>query len=317
LSGARGGSMLRVLALPLALLALTADSQPRGRGVVLSGDVAWPALTDGAIIYTAGDDDVVTLRGGVPGATLGPFIVRDSHRAIDVSSSATVGRLAVSSLDAQVTGGCIRAHADVVVVRNTHCVMVGGPQSGGVNMPFGLEVIAARTVSIEDSSFDGFQWQAPADRYWNGDGITIERGVAGVQFRRVRADGNTDAGFDVRPFALMSDVSAAGNCRNFRFWSGGDVGTLTTGDAVKRGGTSACSGIWLNGSFAGPRPTLHIRKLIVRMSRPAMIIEVETGPADIQIDACDIEAPKGTSMVTFEKGAGEVRLGRGCRLPAA
>jgi hypothetical protein len=113
----------------------------------------------------------------------------------------------------------------------------------------------------------------------------------------------------------MSDVSASGNCRNFRFWSGGDVGTLTTGDAIKRGGTSACSGIWLNGSTSGPRPTLHIRKLIVRMTRPAMIVEVETGPADIQIDECDIRAPAGTTMIKFERGAGEVRLGRGCQVP--
>jgi hypothetical protein len=224
--------------------------------------------------------------------------------------------LAVNGVQAEVTGGCIRAHGDVVVVRNTHCVMSGGPQSGSVNMPFGLEIIAAKTVLIEDSSFDGFRWRTSADHYWNGDGITIERDVSGVQFRRVRANGNTDAGFDVRPYALMSDVSASGNCRNFRFWSGGDVGTLTTGDAIKRGGTSACSGIWLNGSRQGPRPTLHIRKLVVRMTRPAMIIEVETGPADIRIDECDIEAPAGTSMVTFEKEAGEVRLGRGCRVPA-
>jgi hypothetical protein len=308
--------MFKILGLPLILLALTADSQPRARGIVLSGDVVWPEFADAAVVYSAPDDDVVTLRGGVPNAAIGPLTVRDSYRALDVSSSAIIGRLAVSGVHAEVTGGCIRAHADVVVVRNTHCTMVDGPQSGSVNMPFGLEIISAKTVSIEDSSFDGFQWRTSENHYWNGDGVTIERDVAGVQFRRVRADGNTDAGFDVRPYALMSDVSASGNCRNFRFWSGGDVGTLTTGNAIKRGGTSACSGIWLNGSLGGPRPMLHIRKLIVRMTRPAMIIEVETGPADIQIDECDIEAPSGTSMLTFERGAGEVRLGHGCRVPA-
>ena len=45
-----------------------------------------------------------------------------------------------------------------------------------------------------------------------------------------------------------------------------------------------------------------------------MIIEVETGPADIAIDRCDISAPQGTTMVRFEKGAGDVRLGPGCDL---
>jgi hypothetical protein len=244
---------------------------------------------------------------------IGPATVRDAYRMVYVSRSADVGRFAVDGVRASVTYSCIRAHADVVVVRNLHCTMTGGPQTGRVNMPFGLNITAGKSVSVEDSSFNNFQWRAPSNRYWNGDGITIEAGVAGVQFRRVTANDNTDAGFDVRPFALMSDVSASGNCRNFRFWSGGDVGTLTTGDAVKRGGTSACSGIWLNGAASGPRPKLHIRKLVVRMTRPAMIFEVETGPADIEVDECDIQAPAGTSMIKFEKGAGQVRLGRGCR----
>ena len=306
--------MSRAVALSIALLALTADRQPAERATFLTGDVDWPGAARNAAIFSAGPEDVVTLRGLVPNAAIGPAIVTDSHRAVDVSRSAVVGRFAVDGLNAHVTAGCVRTHADVVVVRNTHCEMTGGPQTGGVNMPFGLEILAAKTVSIEDSSFNGFQWRAPPYRYWNGDGVTIERDVAAVQFRRVSADDNTDAGFDVRPFALMSDVSASGNCRNFRFWSGGEVGTLTTGNSVKRGGISACSGIWLNGSITGARPTLHIRKLIVRMTRPGMIVEVETGPADIQIDECDIVAPAGTSMITFERGAGEVRLGRGCKL---
>ena len=307
--------MIRSIASTIAGLALAADSDPGSPGLVLTGEVAWPGIAGDAAIEGAGNGDLVTLRGVVPDALIGPATVRGSYRAVYVSRSASVGRFAVDGLSAQVTDACIRVHADVVVVRNTHCVMVGGTQSGGENMPFGLQITGAKSVSIEDSSFDGFQWRAAPDRYWNGDGVTIESGVAGVQFRRVSANGNSDAGFDVRPYALMSDVSAANNCRNFRFWSGGDVGTLTTGDAVKRGGISACSGIWLNGSAGGARPKLHIRKLIVRMTRPAMIVEVETGPADIEIDRCDIEAPAGTSMITFEKGAGEVRLGNGCRIP--
>jgi hypothetical protein len=303
------------LALILALT-LSADSGAESHAISLTGEVAWPGAQRGAAIEGSPDDDVVTLQGNVPTAAIGPATVRGAYRVVYVSREATVGRFAVDGLNAQVTYSCIRAHAEVIVIRNMRCAMRGGPQTGRVNMPFGLNITAAKTVSIEDSSFDGFQWRAPANRYWNGDGITIERDVAGVQFRRVTANDNTDAGFDVRPFALMSDVSASGNCRNFRFWSGGDVGALTTGDSVKRGGTSACSGIWMNGSETGARPKLHIRKLIVRMSRPGMIFEVETGPADIEVDECDIEAPRGTTMITFEKGAGEVRLGRGCRLPA-
>jgi hypothetical protein len=309
--------MIRSIFLILSAAALAADTEPESHSLFLTGEVVWPGAVGPASIQGVQNDDVVILHDAVPNALIGPASVQGAYRVVYTSHSATVGRFAVDGLIANVTYSCIRAHAEVVIIRNMRCAMIGGPQSGRVNMPFGLNITAARTVSIEDSSFNGFQWRAAANRYWNGDGITIERDVAGVQFRRVTANDNTDAGFDVRPYTLMSDVSASGNCRNFRFWSGGDVGTLTTGDAIKRGGVSACSGIWMNGAVSGPRPRLHIRKLIVRMTRPAMIVEVETGPADIQIDECDIEAPAGTSIITFEKGAGTVRLGRGCEIHGA
>jgi hypothetical protein len=305
--------MSRLTILAAALIAVVSVPDSKASPLFLRGIVDWPGSGASRVI-DAGGDDAATLRGVVPSAVIGPVKVMNAHRVLDVSQSAVVSQINVDGVEAQVTDGCIRAHADIVVVRSTHCVMTGGPQSGGVNMPFGFEVTAARTVLVENSSFDGFQWTAAPNRYWNGDGITIEKDVAGAQFRGVSANNNSDAGFDVRPFAILSDVSAAGNCRNFRFWSGADAGTLTTGDSVKRGGISSCSGIWLNGSSAGPRPRLHVARLVVRMRNPGTIIEVETGPADIRIDHCDIQAPAGTRMIEFDKGAGSVELGVGCRL---
>jgi hypothetical protein len=294
-------------------LLLAGSSVPASSTVFLTGDIVWPGIIQSELIDGRGDD-VVTLRGQVPSAIIGPVAARNAYRVIDVSRDATVSRFEVRRLEAQVTDACIRAHADVVVVREAHCTMTGGPQSGGVNMPFGLEVTSAKTVYVEDSSFDGFQWRAPPYRYWNGDGITMELGVASAQFRRVSANNNSDAGFDLRPFAILSDVSAANNCRNFRFWSGADAGTLTTGDTIKRGGISSCSGIWLNGSSGALRPSLHIRNLVVRMKNAGTIIEVETGPADIRIDRCDIEAPRGTTMIEFDRERGKVDLGPGCHV---
>ena len=309
--------MNRLIGLSVALLALPAGSQLVARAdVSLTGDVVvWPGASTPSVIYAAGDSNVATIDGNVSSATMGPATIRDSYRAIDVGASAAVGRFQASDVDAIVTAACIRTHADVVVVRRARCAMTGEPQVGRINMPFGLQVMSARTVLVEDSSFDGFQWRGPRDRYWQGEGISIERGVDGVQFRRVTANRNTDAGFDIKPFAILSDVYAADNCRNFRFWSGAEAGTLTTGDTVKRGGISSCSGIWLNGSETGPRFKLHIKKLVVRMSRPQVIIQVENGPADIDIGECDIQAPAGSEMIRFDQGAGEVRLGRGCQLP--
>lgn len=311
-------SRLPLLAGILPLLALLADSQSATEApIFLTGRVLWPDASHSLWLNAARTKNLVTLQGLVPSAVIGPATVRTPYRVLFADLEANVGRIEVRGIHGLVTDSCARVHGDLVVVRGTHCLMVGGPQAGPVNMPFGLNVTSARQVVVEDSSFDNFQWRAPTGQYWNGDGITIEKDVAAARFERVSANDNTDGGFDVRPFAIMNDVSAAGNCRNFRLWNGGEVGTLTTGDSLKRGGISACSGIWLNGSGGAHRPRLHIARLIVRMRKPGLIFEVETGPADIVVDRCDIEAPAGTSMVEFEKGAGQVRMGVGCGLPAS
>lgn len=304
--------MLRLFVTSAAVALLPAASAPEDLSLnVMTGPVAWPAKSADVPVDGHGEE-VVTLRGEIPSAVIGPVQVRNAYRVLYVSRLASASRIEVRGLDAQVTDACIRAHANLVFVRDTHCIMTGGPQSGGVNMPFGLDITSARKVLVENSSFDGFEWRAAPNRYWNGDGVTIEKDVDAAEFRNVSANDNSDAGFDVRPFAIVTSASASGNCRNFRFWSGADVGILTTGDTIKRGGISSCSGIWLNGASSGIRPRLHIRKLVVRMKRPGTIIEVETGPADIRIDECDIRAPRGTSMIVFDKGPGETRLGRGC-----
>ena len=297
-------------------VSLAADSGPKAaEPIKLTGEVVWPGSTQPLSIDGSGTSFLLSLEGMIPEAVIGPATVRNSFQVVHVSKAATVGRLEVRGLNAEVTDACVRGHADVVVIRDIHCTMTGGPQVGRDNMPFGLQVQAAQTVSVEHSSFQGFLWEGPPDRYWIGEGVTIERGVGGVHFNDVTSNGNTDAGFDIKPFVTMSNVSASDNCRNFRFWSGADVGTLTTGDTIRRGGNTSCSGIWLSGSDTGPRPRLHIKKLIVRFSRPGLIIQVENGPADIQIDECDIRAPAGTSMVRFASVPGQLSTGRGCDLP--
>jgi hypothetical protein len=280
----------------------------------LTGAVAWPGFSSPLSFQGDPELELLSLEGIIPAAVIGPATVRNAFQVVHVSQWATVGRLEVRGLDAQVTDACVRGHADTVVIHEVHCTMTGGPQTGRVNIPFGLQISGGDSVSVTNSSFQGFLWSGPADRYWIGEGVTIESGVTGVQFESVTSNGNTDAGFDIKPFVVMNHVSAFDNCRNFRFWSGADVGTLTTGDTTRRGGNTSCSGIWLSGSDTGPRPKLHIRKFVVRMTRPGTLIEVENGPADIQIDECDIQAPAGSSMVNFKKGPGNLVLGRGCKL---
>ncbi len=126
------------------------------------------------------------------GAGDGPRLIsRDRCRG-----SASVGRFEAHDIDAKVDADCIRAHADVVVVRRAHCAMTGEPQVGRINMPFGLQVTSA-----------GRCWsRTAASRIFNGALRIFASGTArafrssatsaGVQFRRVTANNNTDAGFD-------------------------------------------------------------------------------------------------------------------------
>ena len=306
---------LRIVGCLLLLaVALTADSGPRAAPLKLTGTVEWPGLSPPLSIQGDPRLELLSLEGEIPSAVIGPATIRNTFQVVHVSQSATVGRLEIRGLQAEVTDACVRGHADVVIVRDVHCTMIGGPQTGRVNIPFGLQVSGGNSVSVTNSSFQGFLWRGPENRYWIGEGVTIEEGVTGVRFDSVTSNGNTDAGFDIKPFVVMDHVSAFDNCRNFRFWSGADVGTLTTGDTIRRGGNTSCSGIWLSGSDTGARPKLHIRKFVVRMTRPGTLIEVENGPADIQIDECDIQAPVGSSMANFKKGRGSLVLGRGCSL---
>ena len=212
----------------------------------LTGNVIWPAQKGGLVIDGRGGE-VVTLEGQIQNALIGPLNVSNAYRVVYVSRSASASRIEVEGILAKVTDACIRAHADVVIVHDTHCTMTGGPQSGGVNMPFGLDVTGGAKALVENSSFNGFDWEAPPYRYWSGEGITIEKEVGTAEFHDVSANDNSDAGFDIKPFATLTAVSAANNCRNFRFWSGAEVGTLTTGDTILRGGISSCSGVWKTG----------------------------------------------------------------------
>lgn len=303
---------LSVWAFTVAITAATVCSAPVAGHfpVIVTGSARWPGNT---ALDAAHTDNVFELHGTVSNTAIGPVFIRNAFRAIDTSSDADVNQFTVEGLTAEVTGGCIRTHGRNIVIRNTRCTMVGGPQHGDVNIPFGLQVTSGNRIVVENSHFDGFTWEAPPWRYWIGEGISIERGVEGVTLRNVAADGNTDAGFDIKPFARLDQVSASGNCRNFRFWSGADAVRLTAGETVKRGGNTSCSAIWLNGSAIGVRPRLHIHEFSVRMTRGDAIIIVENGPADIILDTCDIQAPSNIPLVRFNDGQGRLTLGRGCR----
>lgn len=83
--------------------------------------------------------------------------------------------------------------------------------------------------------------------YWNGDGFATERGVYDITFEDTAANGNTDAGYDLKSTrTTLVNATASDNKRNFRFWAddttvSGCVGT----DPQKRGGNSSQAQLWL------------------------------------------------------------------------
>ncbi|MEO5774016.1 MAG: hypothetical protein ABIQ32_07860 [Sphingomicrobium sp.] len=270
----------------------------------------WPAIRATAI-DAAGANGAVTLRGALHDVTIGPVRIHNAYRAVRAASSAVLSRITIRDLDARVGRSCIALSGDRLVIRDTQCVMTGGPQHERRNMPFGLHVSGGRGLIVENSRFDKFQWAGPDDRYWNGDGVTIEQGVSGARLRNVSANGNTDAGFDIKPPARLDRTFASDNCRNYRFWNSIEAGTLTAGDVRKRGGVSSCAAIWIHGSDSAP-PRVHIASLVVRMKRPGTIMIIEDGPAQVFLDSCDISAPARTTLVHSRHPGTRLRLGPGC-----
>jgi len=303
--------------LPYLLLSASTDAQVRAGGpeqLLLRSGQTWPLASPSArkSVSAPALNGVVALRGAIRGGRIGPVTISGAYRAIETSKTASVSDLVVDGLMGHVQRECYRVRGDRITIRNVHCDMIDGPQKSP-NLPEGLHIEAGSDILVERSSFKGFQMTIPGNRYWNGDGIAAERDVSGLTIRDVVADDNTDAGFDIKPPVKMDQVSASGNCRNFRLWSDSEIGTMTVGNSIKRGPKTTCAGLWVKGD-ATAQPVVRVRKLVVRMTKPGDIIRIEEGPANLTIDECDIQAPPGSTLIVAVSKAGKVQLGRGCRV---
>lgn len=267
---------------------------------------------EGRALDGEGGNAVIVLRDQVHGARITGVTIVNAERAIETNRGADVSDLVVDGLDGRVQRECFRVRGDRITIRNTHCSLVGGPRRGMRNLPGGLHIESGSDILIENSSFEGFQMVGDDRQYLNGDGISAERPVRGLTIRNVTANNNSDAGFDIKPPVTMDAVSATGNCRNYRLWNNADIGTMTVGDVVKRGGSNSCIGIWVKGRAPVATTAITIRRLIVATTRPTAIIKIEDGAADIRIDACDTAGSTGDIFISREGPASRITLGRGC-----
>jgi hypothetical protein len=264
-----------------------------------------------------GADGSLLLRGRVEDKRIGPMKITGAYRAIETAKDdATIRNLVIDGVvarDLQREGIRLRGEVENVTIRNftlTHSATPNVPP----HLPEGIHIAAGRNILIENGTISGFQMTMPPDKYWNGDGIATERAADGVTIRNVTANDNTDAGFDLKSSNTRLDhVSASGNKRNFRFYQSIRIGTITVGEIVKRGGAYGSSGIWIKGQPGAP-PVIEIDKLVVRMTQPGTIIQVEDGPADLRIARCDIQAPAGSRFLVARDKDMKRSLGPGCRL---
>ena len=289
-----------IITAPVALLAAifglglaTSSSSSSSPLVVLESREVWPSGARPRV-PAAGERAAISLKGMVNGAQVRPVEIDGAYRALATAEDAIVSDLTVDGLEASVLRECLSIQGTNIVIRNVRCRMQGGPQPSMHDLPEGIHIKGGSNIRIENSQFDGFQTTLAAAQYWNGDGVAAERGVNGLTLINVTADNNTDAGFDLKPPVVMDNVSASGNCRNYRLWADARIGTMRIGNVVKRGGIAGCAGIWVNGSKDGAGPTIHIANLIVNSSTPMDIIRIDHGNANIRMDRCSITAPAGT-----------------------
>lgn len=252
----------------------------------------------------------------------GPMRVTNAYRVIETSAASSASNLVIDGLISEdITRQGIRlkngGRFSGITLRNLRLVHVPTPNVPP-DLPAGISIAAGKDVLIEDSTIRGFQMTQPPRAYWNGDGISTERGVSGVTIRNVAVLDNTDAGLDLKSTdTVLDNVYAAGNKRNVRLWAGARATTLMIGPIIRRGGFFGISGIWIKGGAA--RPVVSIDTLVLDMGRdgpPVTAIEIEDGPAVVTIGRCIIRSmPPGS---TFLKGAGpaaSIRLGPGCVIP--
>lgn len=293
-------------ALPLAVVS-------DGEGHRLRSGETWGARR---IVDAGGAASIVLIDQPVSHAVIHDLRVDDVYRVIENAKGATATDLVIRDVHAtNVTRGLARFRgASSGLIENSSVVFGPVPQQPP-NLPEGLHFAEqAHDWTVRHVTIRGARMSMGPDRYWNGDGIATERGTHGFRFTDVTADGNSDAGFDLKgEDTYLERVSASGNARNYRFWTSVRAGTLTVGDTVLRGGKGATAGIEIIGDLARP-PVVTIDRLIVRMRTPTSIFAVKNA-AVIRVGRCEFDVPRGTRLVTSQAGVPDFKGGPGCTLP--
>lgn len=216
----------------------------------------------------------------------------------DRKSKPTVANLTVRRIRAGFLkrGIRLRYGSNAIVIRDFRLTHLGPNRARG-DIPVGIGLYDdVHNVLIERGVIENVLSELPDQkRYWNADGISLERGVHDVVLRDIVIRNCTDGGIDSKATNLLIDrVSVEGCARNFRLWEDARITTLESIDPVKRGGIGTTAHIALYQGFGNAT----IDRLIIRSAKltPIFVMDADT-PAMVIVGSHDIKTPRGTPLV--------------------
>ena len=216
----------------------------------------------------------------------------------DRKSKPTVANLTVRRIRAGFLKRGIRLRYDsnAIVIRDFRLTHLGPNRARG-DIPVGIGLYDdVHNVLIERGVIENVLSELPDQkRYWNADGISLERGVHDVVLRDIVIRNCTDGGIDSKATNLLIDRASIEGCgRNLRLWEDARITTLESIDPIKRGGIGVTAHIALYKGVGN----VSIDRLIIRSDRPTPIFVMESdAPATVVVGSHDIKTPRGTPLV--------------------
>ena len=270
--------------------------------VDLDTQTAWPGIDN--ITLTTSSSRAINAAGTIESSTVGPVNVTGASYAFFTWNDSYIRNLAISNIkvtEARREGIRLRGNVDGVTIRDFSIRMRDVPETGS-NLPEGIKISEGQNIVIEDGCISNFKMVEVAGTYTNGDGIAAERPVNNLTIRRVSANDNSDAGFDLKSNnTFMYDTRAERNFRNYRFWTKATTGTIYSADPRQ-------AHVWI-----GADAVVVIDKLVAKSSTDIYVLWADNAARSITVRSCDLDVPNARAFFRGSS-ATELILGPGCSL---
>lgn len=216
----------------------------------------------------------------------------------DQKTKPTVSNLTVRRIRAGFTkrGIRLRYGSNGIVIRDFQLTHLGPNHARG-DIPVGIGMVdQVHNVVIERGLIENVLTELrDQKKYWNADGISMERGVRDVVVRDVVIRNCSDGGIDSKATNVLIDrVRVEGCTRSLRLWEDATIGTFESVNPFKHGGTGGAAHIGLYNGVSD----VSIKKLVIRSDKQTPIFLMEgNAPATVVVDSYDIKTPRGTPLV--------------------